>query len=661
MVEGAESGGPENGPGSKPEASVEVGGGRVRFRVELNPGETTIVSWKKLLKEANLSEADGPGPAAPGPPLEARGDAVAELPPPPALASHMNETADNESQANRLSNGIERIERMYAGSSDEEDLVLDNMPDDDEYDTDDSFIDDTDLDDYFQVDKSAIKHDGFFVNRGKLERIEPSIPMDEQPKKRRKDLAQGGVSEDGHNPHKAMKMGNKGKKASSSTPRISTSHPHKEAIANVNMLGQDSPAVGPSRFQNGDAVSQEMYKDRQKPGFNKYNSGKQPGNADGLDMSILQKEKGAHVERLDLNVAASKASLPEAKESLVHITEGSSVRPKITNLEKAFGELEKIVAQFRPPSTDTQDPVNQSHLAKKRMPPEIKLELAKVARIAGSCYGQIPKEVINRLMSILGHLMQIKTLKRNLRVMANAGLSAKQEKDDQIQKMKQEVAEMVKAQTVCMKSKLEQHGANSDGFQETGPNKREAFKHKDSFDDVLENKICELCDLYVERLEEDSGLPVKRLYEELALLWPGGFMNTNRIKRAIYRAKDRKGLCSFRKDREKTKKKNVLAQDAYNNRHGTISHEKLLTCDRGSKLASSPALSAVTSGLNPGNPKQEKLKKFISSSNLDHTDTKPSSLLPKNIAKRMPNAEVAEANRHLERLVILQKGERAQT
>ena len=31
------------------------------------------------------------------------------------------------------------------GSSDEEDLVLDNMPDDDEYDTDDSFIDDTEL------------------------------------------------------------------------------------------------------------------------------------------------------------------------------------------------------------------------------------------------------------------------------------------------------------------------------------------------------------------------------------------------------------------------------------------------------------------------------------------------------------------------------------
>lgn len=30
-------------------------------------------------------------------------------------------------------------------------------------------------DEYFQVDNSAIKHDGFFVNRGKLERMWVSL------------------------------------------------------------------------------------------------------------------------------------------------------------------------------------------------------------------------------------------------------------------------------------------------------------------------------------------------------------------------------------------------------------------------------------------------------------------------------------------------------
>lgn len=43
---------------------------------------------------------------------------------------------------------------------------------------------------------------------------------------------------------------------------------------------------------------------------------------------------------------------------------------------------------------------------------------------------------------------------RNLRAMANMDLTAKQEKDDQIQKMKQEVAEMVKSRTLRMKSKV---------------------------------------------------------------------------------------------------------------------------------------------------------------------------------------------------------------
>ncbi|XP_047977743.1 ubinuclein-2-like [Salvia hispanica] len=128
--------------------------------------------------------------------------------------------------------------------------------------------------------------------------------------------------------------------------------------------------------------------------------------------------------------------------------------------------------------------------------------------------------------------------------MANEGLSAKQEKYDKIQKMKQEVTEMVKSRAA-------------------------GKRHKHSFNDVMENKNCKLYDLYVETLEEFSGPLVETLYEELASLWPGGFMNANRIKRAIYRAKERKGIRSFRKDREKIKEKNVLPQDASNIAHGT--------------------------------------------------------------------------------------------
>lgn len=719
MVEGSDSGGPENGPGPKPAPLVEVAGGRVRFTVDLRPGETTIVSWKKLLRDANLSESDGPGPSASGPCLEARSGSVsAQLPPlPSAAAAHTKETTENEPHEphaqdgpNRLSNVIERIERMYAGdgSSDEEDLILDNMPDDDEYDTDDSFIDDAELDDYFQVDNSAIKHDGFFVNRGKLERIEPTISMDMQPKKRRrKDLAKGGGSDDGRNPQKVMKMGNK-RKSSSSIPKSLTSQLYKEAIPTVDMVVQDSPEnltellikktaeiqipVDPSGLQNGDDTGPD-FKDQQIPGVNpsekrisklkesepqntstqrsnnkishvsKSHSGKQLENVDGLDLLIQQKEKGGLVERVDLNVAASSAPLPTVKEFLMQKKEGSSssVRPRSTNLEKAFEELEKIVAQFRPPSTESQDPANQSQSVKRRLPPDIKLKLAKVARIAGSSDGQISKDVINRLMSIMGHLMQLTTLKRNLRAMANMGLSAKQEKDDLIQKVKQEVAEMVKSRTVRLKSKLEQHDANSDDFQEAGPVDREALIRKYTMDDVLENKICDLYDLYVERLEEDSGAPVRKLYEELALFWPSSVMNTDGIRRAIYRAKDRKGLCSSQKDREKIKKKKVSAlkaQDAPNVTHATNAHDKLLSRDRGSTLVSNPVPSAPrvpvasASGPNLDKSKKDKMKKSISCSNPNPSDKKPSDVLPEKKVKKKPSAEVAEAKLSLEKLAL---------
>ncbi|KAG6406008.1 hypothetical protein SASPL_133604 [Salvia splendens] len=76
MVKGVESSRPENWPESKHGASVEVGGGRVRF------------SWKKLLEKAKLSETDGPSPSAPGKSFEACDGAFAE-PPTPPVSNHL--------------------------------------------------------------------------------------------------------------------------------------------------------------------------------------------------------------------------------------------------------------------------------------------------------------------------------------------------------------------------------------------------------------------------------------------------------------------------------------------------------------------------------------------------------------------------------------------
>ncbi|KAI3675506.1 hypothetical protein L1987_85096 [Smallanthus sonchifolius] len=48
-----EEAGASSGVASSSLSTLLSGGGRLRFEVELTPGETTIVSWKKLMKDAN--------------------------------------------------------------------------------------------------------------------------------------------------------------------------------------------------------------------------------------------------------------------------------------------------------------------------------------------------------------------------------------------------------------------------------------------------------------------------------------------------------------------------------------------------------------------------------------------------------------------------------
>ncbi|KAL2232345.1 UNVERIFIED_CONTAM: Ubinuclein-1 [Sesamum indicum] len=676
----AEGGGPNPGSGSRPMSSFESAGGRLRFTVELRPGETTIVSWKKLLREATSSKVSGSGPSASCPSSEAYQQPVSQPPlPPPTVASlkqpEENEAKDPQGQAgtNRLSTVIEKIERMYAGhgSSEEEDVPLDDVPDDDEYDTEDSFIDDTELDDYFQVDNSAIKHDGFFVNRGKLERMEPTISTNQQPKKRRrKDVTKGQVGmDDGHNPNKHVKIGNKGRKALSSNERNSMNQSHIVALPSVHrsdLLFEASPTdaaevslkkktvdtqimVDPLGLSSVDGIRQDKDADQQRTRVissqnhnnhrkesselqddtlaqrpndksshvSKSHSGKQLSNVDGLDQAIQRKEKGGLVERFDLNIPASRDS-QITKVPLMPRKEGSHFRQKIAMLDKAIRELEKIVAESRPPSTEVQDPDNSSQAVKRRLPPEIKQKLAKVARLAQASYGKIPKDVISRLMSILGHLMQLRTLK------------------------------------------VEHQTTNSDNFQEAGAQGKDTFRQKYSMDDVLENKICDLYDLYV----------------ELAALWPSGVMDTDGIKRAIYKSKDRRrALSGRRKDQEKMKKKMLAPKTENTTRGEAVSvnpalpvHEKLLagSCDQALPLTSKPVLSAAVSpaarmpvplanSQNVDKLKHERLKGSSSSNPVDAVST---DVLPKKKVKRKPNSEIVEAQYRLDKLEVSQVEER---
>jgi ubinuclein len=85
MEEGSSRGGGESSSSRLTPSYVKLGDRQI-FTVELRPGETTFVSWKKLMKDANKVNS-GSAPPAPDPPpvnahpnLESRIAPVSSLP-----------------------------------------------------------------------------------------------------------------------------------------------------------------------------------------------------------------------------------------------------------------------------------------------------------------------------------------------------------------------------------------------------------------------------------------------------------------------------------------------------------------------------------------------------------------------------------------------------
>ncbi|KAI7740553.1 hypothetical protein M8C21_023921 [Ambrosia artemisiifolia] len=711
---GSSSGGGTTAAAASSSSSTLLsGGGRLRFEVELKPGETTIVSWKKLMKDANKAAKKDDVVVVDGLVAPVSGsDSVPAAPPPavsvpvavnPALDSRVapvsgviaeNEGADAP-PGSRFSAVIEKIERLYMGknSSDEEDL--NDVPDDDEYDTEDSFIDDAELDDYFQVDNSAIKHDGFFVNRGKLERInEPTALPSEQPKKRRrKDPTKGdNGSKDGNVPNKQMKVNKSEKRKmmasadkNPTTPSHSLTVPtvHNENVKYQNTVialgtvvkkpSDSKTSPSPTNIVNGEARVTAKSVDKQKTGVlqsKKHGSKMKDGSqtpvqsqrtsnksadvlksqgqplhhSEDLNQSVLPKEKNIIHQQADIK-ASEIAQQPKATHMVRK--EGSSTKPKNTNLmlEKAIRDLEKTVAEVRPPSMEVQEAENSSQAVKRRMPPEIKQKLAKVARLAHAIHGKLSKELLNRLMSILGHLIQIRSLKRNLQNMVVTGLSAKEEKDGKLQQLKKEVDEMVKIRAPMMKPvAIEQQAGSSDDFQE--PCTKEKVKSIFTTDDVLEDKICDLYDLFVDGLDEDAGPQVRKLYAELAELFPKGCMDNHGIKRAICRAKDRRKALHRRKDQENVKRKKIVPTKTetvmvVTGATGQVQHapDKQDSSAHVRSISSTLVAANATTARLPApttdKPKQEKLK---GNANIQSTITV--SEVAKKVAKRKPEAEL---------------------
>ncbi|KAL5714512.1 hypothetical protein ACHQM5_016461 [Ranunculus cassubicifolius] len=585
---------------------------RQRFSIELKPEETTIVSWKKLVKESNKKtptpisvEQQPPSGAHPG--LESR----LALPAPPSQAAEGE--GNDASATNRFSAVIEKIERLYVGNESSEEEELANVPDDDQYDTEDSFIDDADLDEYFQVDKSTTKHKGFFVNRGTLERSnEQCSSPTHQPKKRsRKDSTTQIEKDEDNLPNKQAKTGNVKVKAAAKTATsiggkssLSQSMPGKtDNCHDEKSVNKSNAQVMPPKKKSSDLnikldqhVSSETHIDHlaTKEG-EKHKSGvalsgskskiasesseathqiyhdkpisqidpqsrRTLNDSKDLEQSakIRQREKNIGYESPNHN-SRTKSNMQTTKSPLMHSKDGSTVRPKGTVLERAIRDLEDLVNESRPPSAEIPDPDSSSQGIKRRLPRDVKQKLAKVARLAQSTQGKISDELLNRLMSIVGHIMQKKSLKRNLREMVVRGISAKREKDVKFQQIKSEMVDMIRVRPPYIKSKGSgQQDGSCDDFQD-----EKGIKPKVCMDNAMEDKICDLYDLYVEGMDEDKSSQVRKLYVELADLWPNGAMDNHGIKNAVCRSKARKRAIHSRvKSQEKVKQQKVTSSSS---------------------------------------------------------------------------------------------------
>ncbi|XP_011031130.1 PREDICTED: ubinuclein-1-like isoform X6 [Populus euphratica] len=597
---------------------------RQRFYIELKPGETTIVSWKKLLKDAAANKAN-PSHSNNRTAAAAAGASTSSFVMEPASV----ETAQQEAQfalgqltkpipknapsSSRLGSVIEKIEQLYVGNQSSDEEELDGAPDEDHYDTKDSFIDDTELDGYFEVDQSTTKHNGFFVNKGKLEHMNRPISSSHfQSKKRKNNMQKAREEKDGdriRDKHAKLEITNRDDSISN-TGQNDTEKQMNGVLqpGNLGRIVKDTSELS--------RVADRKYQENNAPGQSAPQSKRlasETCNASSPKVPHRNK-KGRH-ELPDLNLPHYPVQA-EKKTATMHPKDVSSLQPKGSMVERAIRDLEKVVAESRPRNTDAQDADTSSMSIKRRLPFEVKQKLAKVARLAQSSQGKISEELISHLMTILGHLIQLSTLKKNLREMVEMGLTAKQEKADRFQKIKKEVMEMIELQLFKQRDKAVVDFQKGIIHGEKG-----AINRKYVMDDKMEDKICDLYDLFVQGMDEDKGPQIRKLYAEVAEMWPNGAMDNHGIKIAICRAKERRRIFyNNEKVQEKARIEKLSRQWKGNNVGGKATSNARAKCEQGGVSASAAIAQYLSGPARPipsflksrsdDPPKQEKLEKM---------------------------------------------------
>ncbi|XP_057820855.2 ubinuclein-1-like [Cryptomeria japonica] len=425
---------------------------RQRYKVELKPDDINIVSWKKLTKE------------------KAQQTSQSEQKPQP----------DNIEQKprNYFSAVLERMENIYRGvdSSDEEGENVGEGGAMDYYDCDDSFIDDSELNEYYKLEKTKSKYSGFYIERRSPEEDkEPgSLPVGESSKKKRKRISMEEIP----------------KKRPKKRVRRMISSPAKEAMNKV--MGHDMDELDDTKIKTS---MEEIPKKRPKKRVSRMQISSPANEAmdkvvgydrDELDDSKINKELGStstgvlgsdrckevgNVRKREKNsmveipkkrpkTRASQMQIPsptneamdkavdrdmdELEDTKINKELGSTStgvlgsdgckevgnvsasnvkddEPEFSNmLEKAFVDLESAVVESSAQQADMSQVAGSSEgggSKRRYLPPGVKQRLNEVASLAIAKYGEVPGHISDRLHSILGHIMQRRNLTRWFRRM----------------------------------------------------------------------------------------------------------------------------------------------------------------------------------------------------------------------------------------------------
>ncbi|XP_076943619.1 ubinuclein-2-like [Bidens hawaiensis] len=252
-----------------------------------------------------------------------------------------------------------------------------------------------------------------------------------------------------------------------------------------------------------------------------------------------------------------------------------------STLESTMLELETMAADSRRLHGDVEDAVR----TKSKLPRELKKKLETVARLAHSRHGRIPDELNMHLLSILGHWLKPRTLKRWLRDMVPSEISACGGDAIAFGQIEKEIIEMIKLRNPI-----------KDGSDNEAMELHATSNANYTMDHEMEDKICDFYDIHVQGMDEIKSSEIRKFYIQLAALWPNGTMDNHGVRNAICSSKERRRTALQDKDREKGKRKTLTTAWLDDDLHGKAKLVAAVVNDTNAPLLTFPDTSV------PGTP-----------------------------------------------------------